>query len=283
MEGNKFEASFVNVVASPHPEGIYAEAIHGVANDPIQFYGSNWAAILKPNKSKDDDKLHEGILTVWTDVDSSEPSIDKTTLQEKAVESELKKVFDERGFNNRSFLYVLDEETHKIAVETRNSLGKTISARQVGKIFGRAFSRLNREGQTFEVTVVPEDDALDMVLGLSRLDRIKIVIKRPNPGDHLDTDAAEVLREMEEQNIKKDERTFTRQSGTDTINLNENNRTRAEVASTDGYVESGGKDENGQPDKRSTKEYPKIVRRTLAAGTTFLSALRNEARRFRGG
>lgn len=283
MEGNKFEAGFVNVVASPHPKGIYAEAINNVANDPVQFYGSSWAAILAPKKSKDDDQLHEGTLTVWTDVDSSEPSIDKATLQEKAVESELKKVFDERGFNNRSFDYILDEKTHKISVALKNEDGKTISARQVGKIFSKAFSRLNAEGQTYEVTVVPDDDALDLVLGLSRLDRIKIVIKRPNPGDHLDTDAAEVLREMEEQNIKKDERIFTRQSGTDSINLNENNRTRAEVASTDGYVESGGRNEDGQPDKRSTKEYPKIVRRTLAAGTTFLSALRNEARRFRGG
>lgn len=86
---------------------------------------------------------------------------------------------------------------------------------------------------------------------------------------------------MEEQNINKDERIFTRQSGTDSINLSEANHTRALVASTDGFVESTGRDENGQPDRRSTKEYPKIVKRTLAAGTTFLQALRNEARRFR--
>jgi hypothetical protein len=143
-------------------------------------------------------------------------------------------------------------------------------------------SRLNREGQTFEVTVIPEDDALDFVLSLSRLDRVRMVIKRPNPGDHLDTDAADVLREMEEQNINKDERIFTRQSGTETIKLNNSNLARAAVAATDGFVESGGRDENGVPDKRSTKEYPKVVRSTLEAGTSFLSALRNEARRFRG-
>jgi hypothetical protein len=282
MEGNKFEAGFINIVASPHPVGIYPQSLANVAGDPVQYYGNNWAAILAPNNSAGDAELYEGILTVWTDVDSSEPSIDKSTLQKKDVESSLKKIFEERGFNNRSFNYVLDNVTHKIAVELKNDQGKTISVKQVGKIFDVAFSRLNREGQTFEVTVIPEDDALDFVLSLSRLDRVRMVIKRPNPGDHLDTDAADVLREMEEQNINKDERIFTRQSGTETINLNNSNLARAAVAATDGFVESGGRDENGVPDKRSTKEYPKVVRSTLEAGTSFLSALRNEARRFRG-
>jgi Domain of unknown function (DUF4747) len=283
MEGNKFEVGFINIVASPHPLGIYPQSMADVSGEPIQYYGNNWAAILAPNKSKVDDKLYEGILTVWTDVDSSEPSIDKNTLTKQDVEGSLKKIFDERGFNNRSFNYILDDATHKIAMELKNDHGKTISIKQVEKIFNVAFSRLNREGQTYEVTVVPEDDALDLVLGLKRLDKVRMVIKRPNPGDHLDTDAADVLREMEEQNINKDERTFTRQSGTDTIHLNDANLARAAVAATDGFVESGGRDENGMPEKRSTKEYPKIVRATLEAGTSFISALRNEARRFRGG
>jgi hypothetical protein len=283
MEGNKFEAGFINIVASPHPIGIYPQSLKLAAGEPIQYYGNNWAAILPPNKSTRDPELYEGILTVWNDVDSSEPSIDKGTLQKKDVENSLKKIFDERGFNNRSFNYILDNVTHKIAVELKNDQGKTISIKQVGKIFDVAFSRLNREGQTYEITVIPEDDALDLVLGLNRLDKVRMVIKRPNPGDHLDTDAADVLREMEEQNINKDERVFTRQSGAETIHLNNANLVRAAVAATDGFVESGGRDDNGEPDKRSTKEYPKIVRNTLDAGASFLSALRNEARRFRGG
>jgi hypothetical protein len=139
MEGNKFEAGFINIVASPHPVGIYPQSLENVAGDPVQYYGNNWAAILAPNNSAGDAELYEGILTVWTDVDSSEPSIDKSTLQKKDVESSLKKIFEERGFNNRSFNYVLDNVTHKIAVELKNDQGKTISVKQVGKIFDVAF------------------------------------------------------------------------------------------------------------------------------------------------
>lgn len=282
MEGSKFEAGFINVVASPHPKGVYPEALQQVANIPVNYWGTNYAAIRAPKPTPEEPGLYEGVFTVWTNVDTTEPSIDKATLEQVELDDDLKAVFEKRGFNNRSFNYVLEESTHTLAVELRNEFGKTVSARQAGKIFSLALSKLNRRGQTFETTVIPEDDALSMVLGLKRLDKVKIVIKRPNPGDHLDTDAEEVLREMEEQNINKDERIFTRQSGTDSINLNEQNQTRAEVAATDGFVESAGRDEDGKPDRRSTKEYPKIVRRTLAAGTAAISALRNEAKKFRG-
>lgn len=182
MEGNKFSAAFINLVASPHPEGIYPRALAAVANDPINFWGSNYAAIRTPRPVKDDAGLYDGYLTIWTEVDTSEPSIDKATLEQVALDDDLKEIFQKRGFNSRTFNYVLDEVTHKIAVELLNDQGKTLSARQAGNIFALAFSRLNAKGQTYEVTVMPEDDALAMVLGLNRIDRIRMVIKRPNPG-----------------------------------------------------------------------------------------------------
>jgi hypothetical protein len=200
MEVNRFQAGFISVAASPHPVGVYAAAIRSVANSPIQYHGSSYAAIGPASPNRDDPTIHEGVIAVWTDVSTDEPSIDKATLEEVALDEEPKSLFKKRGFNNRAFSYVLDETSHHIAVELLNEQGKTLSARQADRIFEKALSRLNREEQTHEVTVVPEADALATVLSLPCLDRLKIVIKRPNPGDHLDTDAAEVLREMQEQN-----------------------------------------------------------------------------------
>lgn len=225
--------------------------------------------------------LCEGSISIWTDIDSSEPSIDKATFRQQDVEAALKKVFAERGFNNRSFTYVLDEKTHTIGVELRNSLGKTFSIRQAGRLFERLLSSLNRDGQTFDITILPEEDALSRVLGLDRIDKIVIVLKRPNPGDHHGTDAEEILRELHEQNMKRAEYAFSRQPGTDGIHLNEDNQTRAEVAASNGHVESSGLDQ-GERSHRSTQEYPKVVRRILATGTTFASAIASEVKRFRG-
>ena len=280
-EGNIVEIGFVNVVASPHPDGIYESSISQLANIPVNVRGKDFAIITAPKAVADDEGIYEGIISVWTDIDSSEPSIDKSTFVQKDVEAALKKIFTERGFNNRSFSYVLDNKTHKVAVELRNSIGKTISIRQAGKIFDLLFSKLNNDRQNFETTVIPEEDALSRVLGLDRLDKIIIVIKRPNPGDHHGTDANEILAELHEQNMKRAEYTFARQPGTDGIHLNEENQTRAEVAATNGYVDSTGLD-GDETQHRSTKEYPKVIRRALAAGTLFVSALRAEVKRFRG-
>lgn len=282
-EGNIIAVGFLNVVASPHPEGIYGRSLLAVANKPIRYRGKDYAVILAPRQNADDPLVWEGTLSLWTDVDASEPSIDKATFERKDVEKELRDIFAQRGFNNRGFSYVLDESTHTIAVELLNDTGKTLSIKSAGKIFEMAFSSLNKEGETFDVTVKPEEDALERVLGFSRIDKIHIVLKRPNPGDHHGDDANEVLRELEEQNMKRAEYVFSRQPGTDGIRLNETNRTIAEVAAHNGHVDSSGVDEDDEHDKRSTKEYPRIVRRTLAVGTVFLSALRNEAMRFRVG
>lgn len=278
--GNIIEIGFLNVVASPHPEGIYPESLTRISNTPVKLRGRDYAIITPPAKMEREDGLFEGVVSVWTDIDSSEPSIEKATFRQRDVEAALQKVFAERGFNNRSFTYVLDEKTHVVAVELRNSLGKTLSIRQASVLFERLLSTLNKDGQTFDVTILPEEDALSRVLGMERIDKIVIVLKRPNPGDHHGTDAEEILKELHEQNMKRAEYSFSRQPGTDGIHLNEDNQTRAEVAASNGYVESSGLDE-GERSHRSTQEYPKIIRRALAAGTAFVVAVASEAKRFR--
>lgn len=282
-EASSISVGFINLVATPHPEGIYRSSLVQVANKPVNVRGNDWAIISRPKAVRGEPDLSEGVISVWTDIDASEPSIDKATFEQLDVEAGLKKVFAEKGFNTRSFAYVLNEGTHNIAVELVNEIGKRISIKQVEKIFQLLVSRLNREGQTYEVTVIPEEDAIDQVLGLERLDRVTIFLKRPNPGDHDGGDADEVLRELDEQNIKQAEYSFVRQPGTDSIHLNGTNAMRAEVAAQNGYVKSSGVDENGKRDRRSTKEYPKIVALSLAAGALAISLVRDQAKRARAG
>lgn len=281
MEGNRVSIGFINVAASPHPPGTYVEALNQIANRPVKLRGRDFAIITQPQRETDDDALLTGSISVWTDIDPSEPSIDKATFRRQDVEAALAKIFKERGFNNRGFWYVFDEKTHTLAVELLNSEGKRLSVNQAGKLFDLLFSSLNTSDGVFETTIIPEEDALSRVLGLDRLDKVKIVLKRPNPGDHHGTDAEDILRELYEQNMKRAEYGFTRQPGTDGIHLNEENNTRAEVASTNGHVESSGVDDDGEAQHLSTEKYPKIVSRVLAAGTVFVSALKAEVKRFR--
>jgi Domain of unknown function (DUF4747) len=280
-EPNHIEIGFLNIVASPHPVGVYATALANAANRPIRYRGRDYAVILPPRASRPDKDILEGAISLWTDIDASEPSIDKSTFEKMDVEAALKKVFAERGFNNRTFYYAFDITTHTMAIELRNELGKTISIRQAAKVVDAAFSSLNREGQSFDVTVRPDEDALETVLGFSRLDRVVILLKRPNPGDHHGDDAEEVLRELHEQNMKQARYEFYRQPGTDGIHLNDQNQVLAEVASTNGFVEGYGLDDEQTRKKRSTVEYPFVVKRDVSGISTHSNAVREEVKRFR--
>lgn len=282
MEGNKITVGFINVVATPHPDGVYKAGFERIANSPVRYRGRDYAVILEPKLDELDKDLIVGRISVWADIDASEPSIDKDTFQAQDVEASLKRVFEQRGFNNRTFNFAFDIQTHTLAVELLNENGKTLSILQAGKIFQTLFGAISDADQYFEATVKPDEDAIERVLGLARLDRVKIFLKRPNPGDHHGDDAEDILRELDEQKMKEAVYDFRRQPKTQGIDLNDKNETRAQVAAENGYVEARGQDEYGNTDKRSTKEYPKIVSDVLAVGTLFTSFLRQQATRFRG-
>ena len=112
---------------------------------------------------------------------------------------------------------------------------------------------------------------------MSRLDKVEILVKRPNQDDITDK-ANAIMAELMEQGAKSEDRVLTRAGGADSLELNEENRIRAEVAATNGYVKSSGRDEDDEPDKRSTKEYPKILRIIVDAGESFIGKVRDAAR-----
>jgi len=274
MPEREIPIGFLNVVATPHPTGAYATALADIAVKPVNYRGKDYAVVFRPKPDPNDDRFLRGQISAWTDIDPSEPSIDKSTFEQVAVESDLKAIFEKRGFNNRAFSYVFDQKKHKLAVELRNDLGQTISISQVGRIFEYLFSSLNREGQTYEVTVIPTKDALGRVLGLKRIDTITIILKRDNVGDHDDGDADDVLRELEEQNTKRQTYIFSRQPGTDGIHLNATNQARADAAQVNGLVKTTGVDDNGDHHTLSTEKYPDIVKAMVAAGGSVFNALK---------
>jgi hypothetical protein len=279
MQDRKILIGFLNIVATPHPEGAYVKALTDIAAKPVRYRGKDFAVVFRPDVDPSDDRYLRGRVSAWTDIDASEPAIDKSTFEQVDVESDLQKIFLQRGFNNRTFNYVFDVNKHHLAVELVNELNQRISILQIKRIFESLLSSLNREGQTYEVTVIPSKDALDSVLGLERIDKIEIVLKRDNVGDHDDGDADDVLRELEEQNTKRQTYTFARQPGTDGIHLNKKNRARAEAAQENGSVTATGIDRDGERQSLSTENYPDIVSTVVAAGGSILNAIKEKLAR----
>lgn len=277
------EVGFLNVVATPHPEGVYERLLRVAAEKPVNFWGAQKAAITAPLSLDEDPSFLTFQLVIWTEVNPAEPAINKAQLKKAAFPREGKDFVAEYGVNGRVFYCVFDTHSHTLTAELRNEDGQTVAPNRLERIFRDLMSPeiLGVDAEEVEVTVIPTDDAVEYVLGLKRLDKVVILVKRPN-NDDITTETHRVMADLMEQKAKSEKREITRQPKTDGIELNEKNKAYTRVAAHNGYVESSGLDESGQHDKRSTREMPKIVRIAIEGGTSFLVALRNLAKSARG-
>ena len=273
------EIGFLNVVATPHPIGVYDRLLRSVAGEPVKFFGEQVAAITTPRAASGENHLLQGRIVIWTDIDEDQPGVNKRDLSAVRLSDMNFTVPNNLGFNGKVILYTFNTRSHVLAYEARNENGQTLSPRRAKRIFDLLMSPeiLGLNAELVEVTVIPEDDALAFVLGLSRLDRVEILVKRPNQDDITDK-ANAIMAELMAQHAKSEDRVLTRAGGSDGLELSEENMVRAEVAATNGYVKSSGRDDEGEPDKRSTKEYPKIVRMVVDAGESFIGKVRDAAR-----
>jgi len=280
MSDLQIKYCFLNLAANPHPSGIYPRLFEISAKKQINFRGDNYATITPPTKDEKSNFYH-GALICWTEIDASEPGIDKTTFEEKTID-ELKAIIPKNvGFNSKIFLYILDENTHTIVVEVKNEHNKTISARQVGKIFSDLFSGdiIESMGINVEVTVIPAEGTLDKILSMAHLQRLKIHLVRPNPDDIFEP-AGEVLRAMEKEGVGSLDATLVASSRADGLDVGERTKSIALTAEKNGYVEGAGKQSDGSVLLVSTKDHPKIVSTIIPEGQHFLQEALSAMRSF---
>ncbi len=273
---------FLNVVATPHPNGVYERLLRQAGDTGVNFYGESIAAITSPRAARNENHLIEGRIVVWTEIDESQPGINKRSLSAVRLTDMNFRVPADLGFNGKVFAYVFNTRSHVLAFETRNEFGQNLSPVRAQRIFDILFSARvqGTDVELVEVTVIPEDDALSQVLALDRLDRVDIYLKRPNDDD-ITKETNRIMAELMAQNVKSEERILSRAPKTEGIELSAENQTRAEVAASNGYVTASGQDADGVPQKRSTKKYPKIEEADLESSVSAISLVRDAARRVR--
>lgn len=273
---------FINIVATPHPPGVYPRLLTIAAGKAVNFWGDQFAAITKPRQDDDNGDLYVGRLVIWTEIDEDAPAIQKRSLTESSLADLDFNIPNDVGFNGKVFTYVLNAKRHVFCIELKNEFGKMVSPARTARILELLLSPeiLGMDAELVEVTVIPEEDALTKVLSLRRLDRILIVVKRPN-ADDVTSKANAILAELDAQNVKRQDVTLVREARTESIVLNERNQTLAEVGSTNGFVEAKGRTADGTQERRSTKEYPKVVKTVLSMGQSALATIKDQASRIR--
>lgn len=250
----------LNIVASPHPEGIYLRALNIAAGVEVEVWGSDYAKITPPEPIRGQVGRFSGRILVWTEINREGRWLDKSKDAEAAPSEKRKIVLPEHlEPNYRTFNYAFLLEKHRLVVEYRNDLGENFGPPRVKRLFERLLSKESLGpdfGAEIVVTVVPEEDAVDRILAIPRLNKLEIHIERPN-AEMLDDRA--ILDELEEQGARSQHITLTKASDAPSLVPNGETQQLIAVAAENGYATGTGRDADGEQIFVSTREHPKRV------------------------
>lgn len=132
----------LNIVASPHPEGVYPRLLRKAARGGgVRARGSDYAKITRLTEQHTG--IYTGRILVWTDIDMNGPWVD--LIREEELPEDVRRgirIPSNARPNYRTFRYVFDERRHLFYYEARNQLdeklGPTIVRRAIITLTYRA-------------------------------------------------------------------------------------------------------------------------------------------------
>jgi hypothetical protein len=278
MGDTTIEVAALNIVASPHPPGIYLRLLQHVAGKEIPLWGSDRAKIAEPRSIEGRPDDFFGEILIWAHIDTDIPWINKDTDTE-ATDEEMQPVVEALPENLepnfRAFHYLLNQAEHIILVEVRNEAGQRLSPKRAKRMFDSLFEGLPADLPEVDITVIPEEETLEKIFAIKRLRKLEIYIQRPNPDD-LGDDYKRIMGLLEQEGARSQRIEKVKAAKNPTLTPSEETKRLAVIGSTNGYVSGEGKDESGATVFESTKDHPKIRKLVVNTSTfaTFFSALR---------
>lgn len=264
----EMEYCVLNIAATPHPVGIYPKLLTRVSKHFVNFHGQDSAQITPP--AEEGAGMYSGRILVWTDLDPDDPAIDKVNAEEVSLEDTDINVPPAFGINGRTFFYVLREKDHRLFYEAKNEQGKHLSPHYLKKILDKLFITLR--STDVEVTVEPEDDALDKILAIPVITNLEIYIAPPNADDN-DAEMEAVMKEMKAENVSLLNVKLKKRKGKQGIKPSKKRVAQARVAASNGYVKAKGRIGKDTV-QLSTAEYPKKIFRKIDIGSVVATLMR---------
>ncbi|THD68436.1 MAG: DUF4747 family protein [Bradyrhizobium sp.] len=281
MAVQKIEVAALNIVASPHPKGVYREILSAIANKEVTLWGSDRGKITEFQEMEDKPNLLYGRVLVWGEIDKDGKWLNKNKNIEATPEEKqkiAKAIPEDYEPNFRSFYFVFIEDKHRLIFESKNELDQHFAPSRAERMFQRLFDRhLPDSASAVDVTAIPEDETLEAIFAIPKLRRLEIFVKRPNADDSADAEQR-ILNRMERQSAGGLKTELTKAPKKKSLTPDNGTKSMAAVAAAgNGHVTGEGKDAKGKKVFESTKEHPKIRPVEVEGASSFaafLSALR---------
>jgi len=256
-----------DVVAQPHPAGIYRSIFETAVGSGVKYWGDYFAAITPISEERND--VFTGRIAVWMAVDPDSNVVSLADFSEEPLSSSDEVIIPQSvGLNSRIFQFGFNTKNHRLYLELNNDDGGRISARRAEAALQQTLSRAAKDlCDELRVQIIPESDSVEKILNIPRLTSLEVHLFRPNPDDQED-DANQLLAgELEDQNVKEAVKILKKAPGASTIVLNARNKALALAGAFSGLVKGKGKDADGNSVSASTKDYPMEIVREAANDT----------------
>ena len=205
----------------------------------------------------------QGEIYRFTNIDP-QASWFNTQTGKPAEEGETEKITIPNNLhpNLERILFVFRPKEHRlwfIGKDRKATMGPSVAESVLQQLFDEVVQKHNLP--TVEVTVVPDEAAVDEVLGIHRITKILFEFKRPNADDAGDIEQR-IMTRMQQRNINRlrEEMTSNAPEG---IVADEEMKAEALAAAHNGHVEAQGYDAVGMHTSESTKAKPARYRQVV--------------------
>lgn len=157
--------------------------------------------------------------------------------------------------NLERILFVFRPREHRfwfVSKDRRATMGPSVAESVLQQLFNEVSQQQNTP--PVEVTVIPDDAAVDEVLSIHRLTKLLFEFKRPNADDAADVEKR-IMARMEERRVNRLREEMTSKDP-DGIKTDAALKAQAQAAAHNGHVEAQGFDAAGVSQSESTKAKP---------------------------
>lgn len=267
---------------SPHSPERYVELFKDMySRGGLAKTGALHGSIIgsqHPEDKADSSKGINGELFRFVILDPSEPWFN-TITRDVATASEAKEIVIPKHLlpHLQRIPFVFRPDKHRlwyISHDRKDNLAPSTAASIFQTLIDQTCKA--KDYPTVEVTPVPDEDVLDRMLALHRLERLFIELKRPNSDDGL-TEEQRWQRKLEKQKARRMKMELVA-DGSQSIKPDEETRGMARAAAHNGKVTVIGRTKDGLKVEESTEQHPRVQPVTIdPENETILGVLRRAA------
>lgn len=258
----RIAARALNIRLHEHTDAKYQALIESLFSlrQPVTVRGDTQLLIQSIETGGRDSTTVSGAIAKFTNIEVRGAWLNIDTLAEaKEREVSQLKIPENLKPNYKTFYFSFDANNHILIFESTSADGN-LSPMSILALFSHLIENpiIKNKFGDIEVDIVSDEAAIKTLFKIHKLQRVDIWINRPNP-DGVDEDLEKEIHDrLQRRNAKSENYELVAAPGK-SIKADEALMEYAKVASRNGQVSVIGKDQDGNPDRRSSSSFPQTL------------------------